>query len=294
MAAHADFDYLKQIACSSRDRRSLDGIAHRRERILRGSPDPDKTARRLAEQREEDYFSLRLDRETLVMHQELAAAAVDTYLEIFRDNAHRRHPAFLGTGKRRVVDLGANEGYYTLRIKGDNPGANVLAVEPFPPAFSLLERNIEANRLDGITAIQRAARGRAPSCGPGGQASPDTAILEGYPHVSSVSAFDLQTFPRPWIRSTHIRRWQVPAAPLSRLINDWTDEEIDLLKMDVEGAELEILEAAGEVLPRIAAMVIECHGRSLRRRCIDFLRARGFRCVFEEDKRSGDAYFLRP
>lgn len=292
MAAETDFPYLQRLARTAEDKRRLELITRMRRRILRGEPAESPEHPGPAEER---FFELHVGGETLVMREDLAPASVDTYLEIFRDRAHQLHPAFSAAGTRRIVDLGANEGYYTLKMKRENPEAEVLAVEPYPPAFELLRRNIAANGLTGVTAVSAAV------CGPGrtesGNDEPGMLTLESYPHVSSVTSADLTAFPRPWIRREQIRRRQVPAATLPELLRtrlpQWMEQEIDLLKIDIEGMELEALAGAEELLPRVAAAVVEAHGSGLRRRCIDYLTARGFRCVREEEKRSGDAYFLR-
>ena len=318
MAAETDFPYLHRLARSDEDRRTLDYIARLREQILReskaGAPPPGITPPP-GLPTGPDYFHLRLGGDTLVLQEDFAAAAVDTYLEIFRDQAHQRHPAFHARENLRIIDIGANEGYYTLKMKREHPEAHVLAIEPYPPAFRLLERMIAANELTRVTALPAAACGPQegrPAAGntlrEGGNDSPAHGsgircsrriTLESYPHVSSVTSPDLRSFPRPWIKKERIRRLEVPAAPLPELLRraggNWQHPElpIDLLKLDAEGAELGILSGAEEVLERVNRIVVECHGRELRRRCIDFLTARGFDCVLEEQKRSGDAYFVR-
>jgi FkbM family methyltransferase len=293
LAAHPDFAYLRERAGSDADLRTLEEIIRLRDAVLRGK------ARASGEDQQEHCFELRLGGETLVMSRELAPAAVDTYLELFRDGAHQRHPEFTAAGIRRIVDVGANEGYYTLKMKRDEPQAEVVAIEPYPPAFELLKRNIAANGLTGVVPVRSAVIGLS------GKADnvrdeehpPHTVTLESYPHVSSVTSSDLLAFPRPWIDPQRIRRLTAPAAPLPELLDrhaaEWLGEDIDLLKIDTEGAELEVLRGAEDILPRISRIVVECHGRSLRQRCIRFLTARGFDLVMEEEKRSGDAYFLR-
>jgi FkbM family methyltransferase len=64
--------------------------------------------------------------------------------------------AFVRSGQT-AIDLGANMGYFTLlfaRLVG--PGGHVLAFEPDPENFELLERNVRANRYANVTLSQNA------------------------------------------------------------------------------------------------------------------------------------------
>jgi len=60
----------------------------------------------------------------------------------------------------RVVDIGANYGYYTCLFADIvTPSGGVLAVEPNPTAVSLLRQTLSLNGLDGHTQMVEAALG---------------------------------------------------------------------------------------------------------------------------------------
>ncbi len=62
-----------------------------------------------------------------------------------------------------VYDIGANLGYITLALaKRVGPGGKVIALEPVPELFDLLQRNIDINRIRHAQALNVAA-----SNGPG-------------------------------------------------------------------------------------------------------------------------------
>jgi FkbM family methyltransferase len=54
------------------------------------------------------------------------------------------------------IDVGAHIGYYTMLVH--KLGAEkIIAIEPDPRVFRILNRYIEANKLDNIITINRAA-----------------------------------------------------------------------------------------------------------------------------------------
>lgn len=141
-------------------------------------------------------------------------------LHMVREIYIARHYAFdAERDDPKVVDAGANIGLATLFIKQRYPGARIIAFEPEPLGFAVLERNIRANALKNVTAVNKAIAGRGGS-----------AALFGHPHslVSSLKGG----------RGTSTRSRSVETVSLSSYI----DEEIDFLKLDVEGMEVEVIE----------------------------------------------------
>ncbi len=47
-------------------------------------------------------------------------------------------------------DIGANIGFYSLILAADNPACKIVAFEPSPEIFALLESNIKANGFDSV------------------------------------------------------------------------------------------------------------------------------------------------
>jgi FkbM family methyltransferase len=143
---------------------------------------------------------------------------------------------------RHILDLGANVGYASVRFAARWPQARILAVEPERENLMLLKRNTGGYRA--IEAVQAAVWSRA---GELAVANPE----------GDANAFRMT-------EATNGAGEKVPAYTLAQLIDRLGCERLDLLKMDVEGAEIEILRDASSWLGRVNVMIIELHDRIVR------------------------------
>ena len=141
------------------------------------------------------------------------------------------------------VDIGPNVGYYTLlgaRCVGTS--GKIVALEPDPDVVAILRRNIEVNRVGNVHIVHGAA---SDACG--------RAKL-GRARSSSYSTGLYCEDAVDWI--------EVPRYSLDAVINELGIGAVDLVKLDVEGAELEVLEGMSQILrvnrPRV---IMELHGR---------------------------------
>jgi FkbM family methyltransferase len=116
----------------------------------------------------------------------------------------------------------------------------VIAVEPTADNLAVLERNVAANHLGQVTIV-RAAAGRAPG--------DREFYVRG--DVSAVNSF----YPTS-VYAGVTRIVRVPVLP----IDDLVDGAVDLVKIDVEGAELEVLAGMSRVLTSPGLrLVVEWH-----------------------------------
>lgn len=141
---------------------------------------------------------------------------------------------------RDIVDLGANIGYASVYFSARWPGANVLSVEPDTQNAELLGQNTRF--WPCITRLQGAVWSHpARVC----VANPSDAA----------NAFQMREAP------LSSEAEGVTGYTVSQLIDSLGCQQLDLLKMDVEGAEREILRSADEWLDRVKVLVIELHDR---------------------------------
>jgi len=143
----------------------------------------------------------------------------------------------------KVFDLGANMGYYTLEMlrcldgKGD-----VLAVEPDPRNLKILKRNIDLAPQRGMLALFEGAVGDNDD--------------EGY--VSLVSKSNLTTVSTIAASKNSTK---VVIKTIKSLADEFLDGEVNFVRMDIEGFEVEVLTAAADYLGRLnhCNILFECH-----------------------------------
>lgn len=161
----------------------------------------------------------------------------------------------------RIVDCGANIGMSVLFFKAWSPEASVLAIEPDAEAFRYLQHLIALNSLRGVELMNVAiARERG--------------IADFY---SGPQGAGIQASLHPdWGGASAAR---VATIPLSDVIQG----PIDLLKLDIEGAEYDAIEdlERHDRLRWIRELIVECHDRHAdaapRRRLIEQLGNAGLR-----------------
>ena len=169
-----------------------------------------------------------------------------------------------------IYDLGGNIGMATLYFKMLYPGARVRVYEPSPRSFELLRANVEGNALEGVTPRALAVA-----------ASPGRITLH-----DAVEGSSLMTSVRAERAGAGSRAVEVEAVRLS----DEIGTDVDFLKMDIEGAELECVEdlAASGKLARVRELAIEYHlnmggAQPGLARLLALLEASGFGCQVRAD-----------
>jgi FkbM family methyltransferase len=139
------------------------------------------------------------------------------------------------TDRPVILDCGANIGYTVLHYKRQFPGARITAFEPDPQFAPILRRNLARNGVDDVEVVEAAAwtsDGRARWTM---EAKDGSRLTTGSPQPGQVLT--------------------VATVDLARYL----DRDIDLLKMDIEGAEFEVLPHIASRLARVKNVIVECH-----------------------------------
>jgi FkbM family methyltransferase len=185
--------------------------------------------------------------------------------EIYREHLYEQAPGFAPRPGSTVVDVGANVGMFAVRQA--RRGAHVYAFEPNGECYRRLSKTVVENGLTDRISIFNYAVGR--TTGFGTLRVPDHRTVYG----SVVPLEAASTAHGPVVRMTSLDLI-LPALGVQR---------VDLLKIDTEGAEVEVLRGAGRTLRATARVVVEYHSHDLRQQVSAFFRSHGFRQVLDVD-----------
>lgn len=144
------------------------------------------------------------------------------------------------TPRPLVMDCGSNVGLSVLYQKITHPDCRVVAFEPDPVTFAMLEKNVAAQGLRDVQLHNRAV-------------------------FSAAGPVDFHYDPaEPGSVCMSLRSERMPAATQTVeavALSSFIDGEVDFLKLDVEGAEMAVLEevARSGKLRLIREMAVEYH-----------------------------------
>lgn len=159
----------------------------------------------------------------------------------------------------RILDCGANIGLSSLFYKREYPHARITAYEADPEIAMQLARNLQINGAADVDVVAAAVWIENGVVGFAAQGA-DAGALDQFTHQRDRTSI------------------QVPSCRLADVV---ARESIDLLKLDIEGAELDVLRDIASYLQNVQAMQLEVHElRADRRRlpeALTILADAGFR-----------------
>ena len=166
------------------------------------------------------------------------------------------------------VDVGANQGEFSLFAAKYLRHGSVLAVEPEAEMFATLVKNIELNGFRNIRPLNIALGDSA------GESqlytSDDTDLMGGW-HEGLFTAFPSQ-YRNKFVQSCVRKR-------LDDVLASERMTRVDFVKIDVEGAELQVLQGARETLRHLKPqLLLELNGETSRQagysvaEVVEFLR----------------------
>jgi FkbM family methyltransferase len=186
-----------------------------------------------------------------------------------------------------VVDVGACLGRYTLTSSNlVSENGRVVAIEGDPSHYEILNKNLKLNKVSNVTAI---------NCMVG---SEDMHLIVGSEHNylilgskdmlanyqdNSYREFDETGTAQIGNTIVHLNTLD------NLLIKEHGISEINWMKIDVEGAELEVLKGAQNILSnsKRIKLLIEIHGvNNLYKPIVELLNSYNFKIIFEKDELS--------
>ena len=159
--------------------------------------------------------------------------------EVLGDQVYDVPPGVLRNEPKVIVDLGANIGLSTLAFAGKYPTARIVCVEPHPENAKLLRNNVSCLG-DRVQVIEAAIADR-----------PGNLRLALAPENYNASL----------VRQSD-QGVEVRAVTMEQVMAEFGFDHIDLLKMDIEGAERLILPLHPAWLKQVDVILAELHDYS--------------------------------
>jgi FkbM family methyltransferase len=234
----------------------LGSILRYRQYCLRGQKDPVRKIRLKMKSPIQGYI---LFRETPSDHY--------TFGDIFEQEVYKTVLQHVPDCSM-IVDLGANIGFASLYLAKAYPSARVVSVEPNRENFGLLQTNLK----DLIR------RGRCIPLQAGVWSVHKPLAVDPKWQDGAYNAYRLQD----GTQGQHAAD-SVQGITMEEILAAAKSQQVDLLKVDIEGAEVELFRGDLGWLKRVRAIAIEFHGESRHESRFDqILKTNGFSVCEEE------------
>lgn len=170
--------------------------------------------------------------------------------QIFVDKEYEKDRRYSPQQGDVIVDGGAFIGLWTLRVaQVSGKSGRIIAVEPNPLAYAQLQNNIRLNNLGNVTTVNKAL----------GDQNGKIDLFTEARGFSATSLFrnHVETF----VPKTGVTSVKCEMTTIDDLVSDYDVKQVDILKIDVEGAELAVLHGASKSFEKkiIHKIVVEVH-----------------------------------
>jgi len=174
---------------------------------------------------------------------------------------------------KSFVDIGANAGYFSLLANhlSVNTQQRIVAIEPIQANIDLINKHLNLNgaiRVE-LMAIAVADENRTVEFSTSSNLSANTYSAESSVHKNNAKI-------------------SIQAKNLDAICQELNMVNF-VVKIDVEGAELDVLKGAVNVLslnkPELILATHECHVKGVEQQCLDFLKTKSYICeLIKEEK----------
>jgi FkbM family methyltransferase len=150
--------------------------------------------------------------------------------EIFIEEVYRQHLP----PNPYIIDCGANIGLSVIYLKQMFPDATIIAFEPDEDNFNLLQKNIKSFNYENVQARKEAVWIENTTLQFAGEGSMSSRI------------------------NTEVTRNTVSVKAIR--LKEYLDKPIDFLKIDIEGAEFQVIKDIADQLHSVSNLFLEYHG----------------------------------
>jgi FkbM family methyltransferase len=189
------------------------------------------------------------------------------FKEIFVDHSYD-YPK-MHTDQPIIIDVGANAGLFSIRMKQLYPNSFIYCYEPFSSNYEQLKRNLEQSHFSGYELFVK---------GVGGTARKEKLFIH-HKNSGGHSINQGLTDGNDYV--------EIELADIQSVLNNVAGKRCNLLKLDCEGAEYEIIKSLDEeTAQRIESIIFEnTPGQYELKELIKHLDSIGYQIGSHEDPR---------
>lgn len=132
----------------------------------------------------------------------------------------------------RILDGGGYVGFSTLYFKSRYPESKITVFECEPKALNLLKENLSACGYDDVEIVEAAL-------------AAEEGTMSFSQEGGDAGSLYLNEGPNIQVKTVKLEKW--------------LEQEIDFLKLNIEGAEMDVLSSCGDKLKNVREMIIEFH-----------------------------------
>ena len=158
--------------------------------------------------------------------------------EIYKFNSEKENPL--------IIDCGANIGLSTIYFKKIYSNSTIISFEPDKYIFDILQSNINSLGLKNVTLINKGL-------------SDHDGVVNFFSEGADGGRVALET------DNKNINKIEVTK------LSSYLDEEIDFLKIDIEGSEINVIKEISNKLHNIKNIFIEYHSASSKKQELDVI-----------------------
>jgi FkbM family methyltransferase len=155
-----------------------------------------------------------------------------------------------------VADIGANVGSFTFELNYKNIFKKIYAIEADKETFNVLKnKSSEDSNVELINVAVSNTVGKV-------------EIYEGTGTSETRNILGLESLQKNF-KLKNVKRGEVNAATLDYIFDDKLKIKLDACKIDVEGAEVLVIEGGKKTISKMKCLFVECHNEQTYKSIID-------------------------
>lgn len=197
--------------------------------------------------------------------------------EIFKLGEYKDAEEKIRNAKNFIIDAGAQAGFFSLYARALNPDIKIIAIEPDEENLQAMENNFSQNNINNIEVISSALAGT--------RSVRDFFVSTDF-HDHSLNKNLVKKI---------ARKVKVQGLTLGDICEKYNINQIDLLKMDIEGSEYEVLNNLSQNdWDKINSIILEYHNflNFNNKQLIDILKQNNFKVKTRKSKFADNLGFI--